>query len=167
MFLPSSSVSGPSVSDPRVTAPRLVRLASICTLAACLFNPLAAHAQAADALAVEASVAGVPVVGILAAPAAAADEGAGVTFASIADDAASAPPPEVNAAKLSCNSKMARLLDDPVARTVLRGRIPDVVDSPQISMARGLTLRQLAHFRRAGITPETLAEIETDLAALP
>lgn len=87
---------------------------------------------------------------------------AGVVFAPVHQQA----PDKVNTSRaLSCDSKMAKLLDDPGARSVLERRIPDVVSSPQIVMARGITLKQLARFRQTGITSADLAVIDEELAA--
>lgn len=88
-------------------------------------------------------------------------ETAGVVFATVHEEA----PDKVDTSRsLSCDSKMARLLDDPQARSVLQRRIPDVVASPQIVMARGITLKQLARFRQTRITPADLAAIDEELA---
>lgn len=87
---------------------------------------------------------------------------AGVVFASVAEG----PRDKVNTSdKLSCDSKMAKLLDDPGAREVLQRRIPDVISDPRIFMARGMTLNQLAKHRQSGITPAVLSEIDADLAS--
>ena len=69
-------------------------------------------------------------------------------------------------AKFSGDTLMGALLDDPAARAVLQRHIPKVVASGQISMARGLSLKQLAGFAQAGISPKVLGEIEADLAKL-
>ena len=91
-------------------------------------------------------------------------ETAGVVFASIQQ----APSDKVNESRsLSCDSKLAKLLDDPTARSVLERRIPDVISSPKIVMARGITLKQLARFRQTRITPADLAAIDEELATSP
>lgn len=88
-------------------------------------------------------------------------ETVGVVFASVHESA----PDKVNESRsLSCDSKMAKLLDDPKARGVLERRIPDVVASPKIVMARGITLKQLSRFRQTRITPADLAAIDEELA---
>ncbi|MEO6338937.1 MAG: helix-turn-helix transcriptional regulator [Caulobacteraceae bacterium] len=69
-------------------------------------------------------------------------------------------------AKFSGDTMMGALLDDPTTRAVLQRHVPKVVASNQIAMARGLTLKQLADFAQAGISPKALSEIEADLAKL-
>ena len=83
--------------------------------------------------------------------------------------AAAAPAPQnapAHRAKFSGDTMMGVLLDDPATRAVLQRHVPKVVASNQIVMARGLTLKQLAGFAQAGISPKTLSEIEADLAKL-
>jgi len=59
------------------------------------------------------------------------------------------------------------LLDDPAARAVLERHIADVVRSPQIAMARGVTLAALQSYLPQQLPDATLQQIDTDLAALP
>ena len=77
--------------------------------------------------------------------------------------AAAAPAPH---GKFSAETTMAVLLDTPQTRAVLMRHVPGVVTSPQIAMARGLSLKQLAGFAKAGISPEKLAAIDADLAKI-
>ncbi len=69
-------------------------------------------------------------------------------------------------AKYSSSSTMAVLLDTPACRAVLEKHIPSVVNSNQISMARGISLKQVAGFGSSGITPQQLAAIDRDLARI-
>ena len=59
------------------------------------------------------------------------------------------------------------LLDDPAARAILAARIPMVVNSEQIGMARGFTLSALAGYMPQVLTEEALAAIDAELAKLP
>ena len=75
------------------------------------------------------------------------------------------PAPPVSAeVKFSSNTKVGVLLDNPATRQVLQRHCPGVVTSPQIGMARGLPLKQLAGFPDAHITPQQLADIDRELA---
>lgn len=91
---------------------------------------------------------------------------AGVVFAKIkAPSILELKGKELEAARgLSCDSRLATLLDNPQARDVLARHIPDVVSDKRIAMARNMTLKQLAKFGQTGITREQLAEIDVDLA---
>ena len=77
-----------------------------------------------------------------------------------------APAGAAHHSKFSANSTMAVLLDTPETRAVLMRHVPGVVKSPQISLARGLSLKQLAGFSKAGISPQTLSAIDADLAKI-
>ncbi len=79
---------------------------------------------------------------------------------------APAPAAPTHKAKFSGDTMMGVLLDDPATRAVLQRHVPQVVASNQIVMARGLTLKQLAGFAQAGISPKTLSAIEADLSKL-
>jgi|GEM_PF-4249419 len=68
--------------------------------------------------------------------------------------------------RFSADSTMAVLLDTPQTREVLMRHVPAVVQSPQISLARGLSLKQLASFSQAGISSQTLLAIDAELAKL-
>ncbi len=80
-----------------------------------------------------------------------------------------APPPPTRTADGHFGSKVSPLgdmLDDAAAKAVLSKHIPDVVNSPQIGMARGLTLLALQAYIPS-LTDALLAKIDGDLAALP
>lgn len=66
----------------------------------------------------------------------------------------------------SLTTPLGKLLDDPVARAVLAQHIPDVIKSPQIDMARGVTLEALKSYIPT-LTDATLRSIDADLAKLP
>ena len=61
---------------------------------------------------------------------------------------------------------LGTLLDDPAARAVLQKHISDVIGSPQIAMARGITLSELQSFVPQ-ITPALLDAINAELPAIP
>ncbi len=79
------------------------------------------------------------------------------------------PPPATKTADGHYASKITPLgdmLDDPAAKAVLNKYIPDVINSPQIGMGRGLTLSALQQYIPT-LTDDLLARIDADLAALP
>jgi para-nitrobenzyl esterase len=67
----------------------------------------------------------------------------------------------------SLTTELGTLLDDPAARAVLERHMAEVVRSPQINMARGLTLTALQSYLPQPLTDATLQQIDTELAALP
>ena len=67
---------------------------------------------------------------------------------------------------LSLESKLKDLLADEGARAVLLKHLSDLADSPQLEMAMGLDLTQLAGFVPDKLTPEVLAAIGADLEKL-
>ncbi len=68
------------------------------------------------------------------------------------------------AAKLSADSTVGELLDNPKAKEVLTKHLPDVVANPQMEMARAMTLRSLQQYSPDAITDDKLKAIDTDLA---
>ncbi|MBI1686757.1 hypothetical protein [Caulobacter hibisci] len=85
--------------------------------------------------------------------------GAGVSLAQ-APAPAAAP-----AAKLSVDSLVGDLIKDSDAKAVLTANIPEVVTNPQLTMGYGMKLRDIAQFEPT-LTPEKLAKIDKDLAAM-
>jgi para-nitrobenzyl esterase len=86
--------------------------------------------------------------------------------------AADLPPPPPPATKTADGhyatktTPLGDMLDDPAAKAVLNKYIPDVINNPQIGMARGLTLSALKQYVPT-LTDDVLAKIDADLAALP
>ena len=79
------------------------------------------------------------------------------------------PPPPTRTADGHYDAKITPLgimLDDPAAKAILQKDIPDVVNSPQIGMARAMTLSSLTQFIPT-LTDDVLARINADLATLP
>lgn len=60
---------------------------------------------------------------------------------------------------LSIDSTMGELLSDPAARAVLSKELPEFVSSPQISMARDMSLRSLQPFAPKVLTPALLSTV--------
>jgi hypothetical protein len=65
------------------------------------------------------------------------------------------------------DTSVGDLLDDPAAKAVLTKYLPQMVSSPQIDMARGMTLRQMQPYAADMVTDDVLAKIDADLAKLP
>lgn len=61
------------------------------------------------------------------------------------------------------DSPLKDLFDNPTARAVLEKHIPEVLAAPEISMAMGMSLNQVAPFAAEVLTAEKLKAIETDL----
>lgn len=64
-------------------------------------------------------------------------------------------------------TELGTLLDDPAAKAVLQKQIPDIVNSDQIDMARGMTLKALQQYASDKLTDAKLAQIQTELAKVP
>jgi len=85
-----------------------------------------------------------------------------------ASSALADPAPAVAPAKLStADTDLGTLLDNPGAKAVLQKYIPQMIASPQIDMARSMTLKQLQGYAGDALTDDTLAKIDADLAKLP
>ena len=61
---------------------------------------------------------------------------------------------------------LGKLLDDPAAKAVLERQIPDILASPQLGMARGVTLEALQAYLPS-LTDSKLRAIDADLAKVP
>jgi hypothetical protein len=65
------------------------------------------------------------------------------------------------------NTKLGDLLDNTAAMAVLKKHVPAIETAgPMLAMARGMTLKAVAGFPQAGITPEKLQAILADLAKI-
>jgi len=80
--------------------------------------------------------------------------------------AADAPAAGTAPRLTSASTPLGALLDNAGARAILTRHLPDLVNSPQISMARGLTLKGIQAYSPQ-LSDATLAAIDADLAALP
>ena len=68
----------------------------------------------------------------------------------------------------TADSKVGEILDHPQARAVLEKHLPllKTVGESMLSMARPMTLKQVAGFPQAGLTPDKLKAIADDLNKL-
>lgn len=83
-----------------------------------------------------------------------------------AEDAApAAPAPEAAAAThfTTTESLIGDLLDNEAAKAVLEQHIPELINNPQIDMARAMTLKSIQAYA-PDLTDDVLAAIDTDLA---
>ena len=67
---------------------------------------------------------------------------------------------------LSIDSKVGELLDNPQAREILDKHMTGFSSNPQVSMARGFSLKMAAGFSGGQITQDMLNAVNADLAAL-
>jgi para-nitrobenzyl esterase len=80
-----------------------------------------------------------------------------------------APPPATRTPDGHYSSRLTPIgdmLDDPAAKMVLQKYLPDLVNSPQIGMARSMTLPALQAYVPT-LSDDKLDKINSDLAALP
>lgn len=59
------------------------------------------------------------------------------------------------------------LFDDPAAKAVLDKHLPGFTANPQLQMARSLTLKDIQQYAPDKFSDKLLADIQTDLSALP
>jgi para-nitrobenzyl esterase len=67
----------------------------------------------------------------------------------------------------SVDTKFGELLDNPAAKAVLLKHLPEIASAgPMLNMARGMTLKAVAGFPQAKISPDKLQAIVKDLQQL-
>lgn len=66
----------------------------------------------------------------------------------------------------STQSKLGDLLDNDATKAILEKHMPGISTHPQIAMGKGFPLAVVANFSGGMITPEMLANVDADLAAL-
>jgi hypothetical protein len=87
---------------------------------------------------------------------------------------ASSPSPQASAgkpaamkpARTAAQIPMDELMDKPEANAVFKKHAPDLAVNPQLSMARGMTLAEVAGYSQSGLTPETVKAIVDDVNKL-
>ena len=85
----------------------------------------------------------------------------------IAATAANAQAPASDASYKTSATTIGVLLDDPAAKEILVKHLPGLASSPQIEMARSMTLKDTQQFAPNMVTDEVLTKIDADLAKLP
>ena len=69
-------------------------------------------------------------------------------------------------AKFSQDSKMKDIVTNPAACAILEEYVPGASKHPQLKMAFGLSLKAIAGFPQAKISPQALVEMDAKLRAL-
>ena len=70
------------------------------------------------------------------------------------------------AARLNLDTPVETIVADPAGKAALEANLPGVTTHESYEMFKGMGLRQLASFAPDKLTPEVLARVETDLAAI-
>lgn len=73
---------------------------------------------------------------------------------------------QAGAAPLSIESTLEQLMGDERATAILEKHFPGMMDAPQLSMAMGLSLEQIASFAPGVFTAAALQEVDQELAQL-
>ena len=66
----------------------------------------------------------------------------------------------------SIDSKVGDLLDNAAPRAVIEKLMPELPNNPQISMARGMSLKMVAGFSGGKVTPAMLESVNAELLKL-
>lgn len=70
------------------------------------------------------------------------------------------------AAKFTLDTPVETIVADPAAKAVLDADLPGLTTHESYEMFKSMGLRQLAGFAPDKLTPEVLAKVEADLAAI-
>ena len=62
------------------------------------------------------------------------------------------------------DTDVGTLLDNPATKPILVKYLPELVNSPQIDMARSMTLRTMQNYAPDKLTDDTLTRIDAELA---
>ena len=65
------------------------------------------------------------------------------------------------------DTEIGTLLDDPAAKALLDKHLPSLTSSPQIDMARSMTLKSVQQYKPDVITDAALVALQADLNKLP
>ena len=63
---------------------------------------------------------------------------------------------------ISIDSTIKELLDDEKAKPVLERHVPQLISHPQLSMAKGMTLKQVAPMSQGMLTDDMVKAIDKD-----
>jgi hypothetical protein len=69
--------------------------------------------------------------------------------------------------KMSSDSLVGDILDNPTAKAILIKHVPEIGQSDQIEQARPMTLRSLQDYAAEAFTDKVLAELDADFATIP
>lgn len=87
--------------------------------------------------------------------------------AAAAASSSSIAAPTCAAEKLSSDSLVGDLLDNPAAKAILIKDVPALKDNDQIEQARPMTLRGLQAYAPDTFTDKVYAQLDADLATIP
>lgn len=76
------------------------------------------------------------------------------------------PAAKVEAGRLNLDTPVEAILADPAGKAVMDANIPQLATHEHYNAFRQMGLRQLAGFAPDKLTPEVLAKVEADLAAI-
>jgi para-nitrobenzyl esterase len=81
-----------------------------------------------------------------------------------------APPAPAPAAAVevynTVDTPIGTLIDDPAAKAIIEKYVPGMTTSPQIDMARTMSLKDIQTYAADTLTDDVLKKIDADLAAL-
>ena len=75
--------------------------------------------------------------------------------------------PAAAAKYTTADTDVGTLLDNPATKAILAKYLPELVSSPQIDMARSMTLQSMQNYAPDKLTNETLAKVDAELAKVP
>jgi hypothetical protein len=85
--------------------------------------------------------------------------------------AATAPPPAgpatASAKALSVNTPVSAIAANPAGKAVLEQDLPGLLERPEYSIFKNMTLKALAGMSNGKITPQKLDQVQHDLQAIP
>ncbi len=84
--------------------------------------------------------------------------------------AQTAPAPTAPAAAEKytvADTDVGTLLDNPDTKAILAKYLPELISSPQIDMARSMTLQSMQSYAPDKLSDATLAKIDVELAKIP
>lgn len=65
------------------------------------------------------------------------------------------------------DTDVGTLLDNPATKAILVKYLPEMINSPQIDMARSMTLKTMQTYAPDKLSDDTLVKIDADLAKVP
>lgn len=80
--------------------------------------------------------------------------------------AQTAPAPAAAAAKYNLDTPIQDIVADPAAKAAFDAALPGVSTHESYEMFKGMSLNQLKTYAADKLTPEVLAKVEKDLAAV-
>lgn len=79
---------------------------------------------------------------------------------------AASKPAATKPARTAAQIPMEELMDQPAANAIFKKHAPDLAANPQLSMARGMTLAEVAGYSESGLTPAMVQGIVDEVNKL-